>query len=115
VAERFLLLPNIYWLDGWHEELDLPATVMLLVALHERDGFKLPTERMPQWYGWSADTAERGLASLAKLEILSVTTRMTKAPLSPTGLAKTNEYTLQPLWRPVSKAPAVNKSGRGAT
>ncbi|GAP61414.1 conserved hypothetical protein [Arthrobacter sp. Hiyo1] len=92
--DRFFRLPHIFWTDGWYEQLDLPATAMLLVALHEKPGFQLPTEKVPLWYGWSADTAERGFKRLEDLHLLKVTPRVKKAPLSPTGLAKVNEYTL---------------------
>lgn len=93
-SDRFLQLPHAYWTDGWFSKLDLPATAMLLVALHEKPGFQLPTENMPRWYGWSADTAERGFAALEKYGLLDKTTRLKKAPLSPTGQARVNEYTL---------------------
>lgn len=92
--DRFLRLSHAFWRDGWHERLDLPATAMLLVALHEKNAFELPTERVPDWYGWSADTAERGLATLEQLGLLTHTTRLKKAPLSPTGLTKVNRYLL---------------------
>ena len=49
---------------------------------------------MPEWYGWSADTAERGLATLEHLGLLTRTTRLKKAPLSPTGQTKVNRYLL---------------------
>ncbi|HMD23034.1 MAG TPA: hypothetical protein VKH61_02970 [Streptosporangiaceae bacterium] len=93
-TDRFLRLPHAFWRDGWHEQLDLPATAMLLVALHEKNNFELPTERVPEWYGWSADTAERGLATLEHLNLLTHITRLKKAPLSPTGLTKINRYLL---------------------
>jgi hypothetical protein len=41
--DRYLRLPHAFWRDGWHERLGLPATAMLLVALHERNNFELPT------------------------------------------------------------------------
>jgi len=94
--DRFLRLPHAFWLDGWHSRLDLPATAMLLVALHEKPGFELPTEKVPEWYGWSADTAERGLKTLIALGIISKTERVKKAPLSPSGLTSVNQYTLLP-------------------
>jgi hypothetical protein len=93
-SDRFLRFPHAFWRDGWHERLDLPATAMLLVALHEKNNFELPTERVPEWYGWSADTAERGLATLEQLGLLTHTTRLKKAPLSPSGLTKVNRYLL---------------------
>jgi hypothetical protein len=93
-TDRFLRLPHCFWLDGWYERLDLSATAMLLVALHAKHNFELPTERVPDWYGWSADTAERGLATLEEFGLLTHTTRLKKAPLSPTGLTKVNRYLL---------------------
>lgn len=93
-TDRFLQLPHCFWLDGWYAKLDLPATAMLLVALHEKLNFELPTERVPDWYGWSADTAERGLAILEHLGLLTHTTRLKKAPLSPTGQTRVNRYLL---------------------
>jgi hypothetical protein len=93
-TDRFLKLPNTYWTEGWHEKLDLPATAMLLVALHEKPGFELPTEFVPEWYGWSADTAERGFKTLRDHGLLRVYTRLKKAPLSPTGLTEVNQYYL---------------------
>jgi hypothetical protein len=95
-SDPFLRLPHCFWRDGWHERLDLPATAMLLVALHEKNLFELPTERVPVWYGWSADTAERGLAALEQLGLLTHKIRLKKAPLSPTGLTRVNRYLLHP-------------------
>ena len=94
--DRFLRLPHSFWRDGWHERLDLPATAMLLVALHEKNNFELPAERVPEWYGWSADTAERGLAALEHHGLITRTTRLKKAPLSPTGQTKVNRYLREP-------------------
>lgn len=93
-TDRFLKLSHAYWTDGWYEKLDLPATAMLFVALHEKPNFSLPTARMPKWYGWSADTAERGLKTLAQLGLLVVSKRYRKEPLSPTGVTQLNSYTL---------------------
>lgn len=106
-TDRFLKLPHIYWTEGWHTRLDLPATAMLLVALHEKPGFELVTERVPKWYGWSADTAERGLKTLSDLGIVSVHSRLKKTPLSPTGLTKVNVYNLQPPFAPNSSSKTV--------
>lgn len=92
--DRFLKLDNAYWTEGWFDRLDLPATAMLLVALHEKDGFELVTERVPDWYGWSADTAERGLRTLQICGLIDVARRVVKAPLSPTGATVRNVYTL---------------------
>lgn len=97
--DTYLKLPNSYWLQRWNERLSLPGLAMLLVALHAKDSFELPTERVPEWYGWSADTAERGFAELIRLRVLTKATRLAKAPLSPTGLTAVNTYTLDRSWR----------------
>lgn len=111
-SDRFLRLPHLFWLEKWYEKLDLPATAMLLVALHEKPGFQLATEHVPSWYGWSADTAERGFATLINLGILEKTTRLRKAPLSPTGLTKVNEYRLLAPFQPPPRLPMKSsKSG----
>lgn len=127
-SDRFLKLDNRFWIERWYDRLDLPATAMLLVALHEKPGFELPTEHMPQWYGFSADTAERGLKKLRDLDLISVHTRIKKAPLAPTGATQVNVYTLvgpftvEPASAP-SLLPALTKktprktrsTSRGAT
>jgi hypothetical protein len=93
-VDKFIKLNNEFWTDGWFERLDMPATAMLLVALHEKPGFELPTEHVPAWYGWSADTAQRGLKALIDEGLLDVRKRIKKAPLSPTGATEVNIYTL---------------------
>lgn len=94
--QRFLKLAHEFWIEGWDERLDLPATAMLLVALHEKPWFELPTERVPEWYGWSADTAERGFRTLRDKGLLEVRTHLRKAPLSPSGQAAVNLYHVLP-------------------
>jgi len=68
LADRFLTLNHAFWLESWYDRLKLPGLTMLLVALHEsgpkKPVFQLPAEHAPKWYGWSADTTERGLAEL---------------------------------------------------
>jgi hypothetical protein len=96
LADRFLKLPNAYWTDGWCDKLTLPALAMLLVALSEKHGFELPTEKVPAWYGWSADTAERGLAELETHGLLGKSRYRRTEPLSPTGYSIVNTYYLQP-------------------
>jgi hypothetical protein len=93
-SDRFLNLSHRFWTEDWHRKLDLSATAMLLVALHEKPGFELVTERVPAWYGWSADTAERGLKKLQDHGLILVEKRVRKAPLAPNGITVRNAYTL---------------------
>lgn len=93
---RFLRLNDAFWTEGWDEQLSLPAVAMLLVALHEKPDFSLPTEHVPDWYGWSADTAERGFRELRDHGLISVTKHIYSDPISPTGLSSRNIYCVRP-------------------
>lgn len=111
-VDKFIKLSNKFWTDGWFDKLDMPATAMLLVALHEKPGFELPAEHVPAWYGWSADTAERGLRTLVKEGLLEVRKRIKTAPLSPTGVTEVNVYTLVGVLTPErAKTPSIKKAG----
>ena len=105
--ERYLKLPHAYWEDGWHLRLELPAKVMLLIALSLTDGFPLPAERAHDWYGISPDTAQRGVAELAGHGLLDVNERFRAAPLSEIAWTSDRRYTLQPLFRQQRRAGAT--------
>lgn len=66
--------PHAYWLDGWDQELSLPAKIMLLIALDQKQNFSLVAERVPSWYCVSRSTAQQGLRALEEAEILASTT-----------------------------------------
>ena len=105
LGERYLQIPDAFWLTGpgderWFRVLALPEITMLLIALSLRDGFRLPSESAPAWYGISADTASRGLGGLAGRGLLRVDKRFQKTPLSPIGYTVQNLYTLQDLFGP---------------
>lgn len=95
--DRYFQLPVAYWLDAeeaWSSTLTLPAKAMLLVALSLKPGFFLPVEQVPDWYGLSADTAQRGLAELAKRGVLCRQRVPKKAPLLPKGYSYDYRHTL---------------------
>ncbi|MGL5861315.1 MAG: hypothetical protein ACRCY9_08675 [Phycicoccus sp.] len=94
-ADRFIRLNHQFWADDWAQTLTLPAIAMLLVALHEKPGFTLPTEHMPRWYGWSADTAERGLHELRERGLIHIGKQVYTDPISPSGVSSKNIYTAQ--------------------
>ena len=68
---------------------------VLLVALALRPPFVLPVEKAPDWYGISADTAQRGLASLGKYGVLKAVRTYKPVPLAPKGFTYDSRYTLQ--------------------
>lgn len=106
--ERYFKLPYGYWNtdDRWYRTLPFAAKVMLLVALSLPEGFVLPTERAPRWYGISADTADRGLRALDKAGLLHRELKVKKAPQAPRGITQELHHTLQPPFK--QRRPTVN-------
>jgi hypothetical protein len=107
----YLGLPFAYWRNGWYTELDLAAKAMLLIALSLPDRFPLPPEHAPDWYGISKSTADRGLRTLRRNDLLKAVHEPLKSPLAPKGYTLRNVYTLQPPFGPRGfKAGELRKS-----
>lgn len=101
--EPYFKLAHAYWELEWHLRLGLPGKVMLLVALSLDDGFVLPIEKGPAWYGISPDTVQRGLGDLHRSQLLHFDIEFKKAPLSPLGYTEQRQYTLQPPFGPLRR------------
>ena len=95
-GEAYGKLPLVYWRDGYYKELDLAAKATLLIALCQHGAFTLPSEHAKAWYGISADTVERGLATLRRRQILTRRADWRLSRYAQTGFAKTYIYELQP-------------------
>lgn len=93
-SSNFLRVPLEYWSERWYEKLTLPGKAMLLLSLTQRSRFRLTLARVPDWYGFSEDTAQRGMAELEKLGLISSTEHWEIAPLSPTGYRHIATWTL---------------------
>ncbi len=108
-ADDYLKVPVALWLQGpggegrWIRELSVPELAMLLISLSLGDGFWLPIENVPNWYGVSADTAQRGLSGLRDRDLLSVDIRVKAAPLSATGATTEHRYTLNTPFGPLGR------------
>jgi len=105
----YFQIPFEYWTHGIHNELELPGKAMLLVALSLPDGFYLPPERGPDWYGISASTVERGIRELRRKDLLRARRVRKSAPLAPKGYTFVNLYTLAPPFGP-KRATAAGAS-----
>lgn len=97
----YFRVPLALWNEGkkqerWFEILNLPELTFLIIALSNQEGFSLPAERGPDYYGISADTIERGVRGLKKVGLLDVRKNYKKAPLAPEGFTYENCYWLQP-------------------
>ncbi len=101
-SEPYIQIPHALWLDGpddgtyWFEALKLPALAFLYIARCYKLGqnFGLAAERVPDYYGISADTFQRGARQLRNLGLVEVTSKTTKAPLAPLGVTVENRYRL---------------------
>lgn len=119
----YFKLAHAFWLEGpngssehWYQVLDLSAVAMLLIATSLQPNFALALDRVPEWYGFSSDTAQRGFATLGRHDILQINKVYKKAPLSPLGYTFENRYRLNPPFPhrrgaapPRSNNPAVDK------
>jgi len=92
--DPYIKLPEGFWRRGLDQKLTLPGIAMLLVASAEHRHFSLPSERMPEWYGWSADTAERGFRDLKNNGLIDWTAVARAAPNAPLGVTESNHYSL---------------------
>jgi hypothetical protein len=105
-GDSYLTLPHTYWKHGWDRRLDLPAKVVLLIARSLRPGFLLPGQQAAEWYGVSAPTIQRGLASLRQHRLLWTTFEQRAAPRSPVGYRTERRHTLiGPFSRDTPAAP----------
>lgn len=103
VADRFFNVPHAFWEHELDVNLSMPELAMLLTILKERDHAEFPAERMPEWYGWSADTALRGLKGLVARGLVERRASWRKDPRSPVGFTEAWQY--QPvLWLRPSRA-----------
>lgn len=113
--DRHLKLPHAFWTTGptealrWYQHLSLPEITMLLIARSLGDGFRLPFESAPEWYGISADTASRGLHGLVDDGLLDVHKHFKSAPLAPQGYTAELHYTLMPPFGPKGVRSAASR------
>lgn len=113
VGDRYFKVPLALWKAGpdessrWYQVFTLPELAVLLIALSLSDGFRLPQEKGPSWYGVSSDTISRGTNGLQSHGLLHVDKVFKKAPLSPVGYTAEHRYTLQPPFGPVGRRGAT--------
>lgn len=117
--ERYLKLPHAFWLSGpesspdrWYQILNLTEIAMLLIARTMGNGFRLPFESAPDWYGISPDTAYRGLHGLENHGLLRIEKHYKAAPLTPEGYTAENRYTLQEPFGPMPVAARAKREDR---
>lgn len=117
-GESYLKVPFALWQTGpdddhrWYQVLTLPELAVLLIACSHGDGFRLPLEKGPDWFGISADTLARGINRLGKRGLLATDKTYKKAPFSPVGYTAEHRYTLQAPFGPVGKPSRSRPTAR---
>jgi hypothetical protein len=102
--DKFINLPNRFWIEGHDEKLDTPEFAMLLAVAREKPWSSFPAERMPEWYGLSADTTLRGLTKILDLGLVERRFIYRPAPLdAAVGYTKVYEYRLVTWMRPKAR------------
>ncbi|MFG2076995.1 hypothetical protein [Nonomuraea maritima] len=113
--DGYLQLHHDFWTEELDARLKLPGLVMLLVLMTLPAWSSVPSERFPEWYGWSPDTAERGYRELRNLGLVEVRERHIKAPNAPMGYTLANTYKLADPFRhaPGTRRLQAGSSGEG--
>lgn len=107
MGDRYLTVPYAYWRDEWYRKLDLSALAVLLIARSLPKTFPLPMERVPDWYGVSTSTFQKGARTLRKHGLLKHWYVQEPRPLAPEGFTRVNYYELQ---KPFSRPGGRKKS-----
>jgi hypothetical protein len=110
--DAYIQLVDAYWRKELDQTLTLPGIAMLLVASAEYRMFPLATERMPEWYGWSADTAERGFRDLQANGVITWMAQPKIAPNAPLGYTLFNHYALSRPFRHRSRTHVKKSEGQ---
>jgi len=114
-GDSYLKVPFALWQSGpdddhrWYQVLTLPELAVLLIARSHGDGFRLPFEKGPDWYGISADTLARGIDRLGERGLLTTDKTYKKAPLSPVGYTAEHRYTLAAPFGPIGKQSSSSR------
>lgn len=112
--DPYLRIPTTFWTKGYDEQVELPGLAMLLALCAERGRWaKMLPEHMPKWYGWSPDTAERGLKRIVELNLAERREKRKAAPLTPMGFTKYYEYRIRPVMKAKTERPRT-QSGTAA-
>lgn len=110
-ADRYFQLPFEYWTADHYLNLNMPAKIMLLIGLGEAEEFEMPIARVPDWYGISSETAQRGLHALVREGLALYDVRVIKDAEHPEGKRQAKYWRLQgPYRRQRKQLPPVQAS-----
>jgi len=99
-GNKYFGVPFEFWLDDWYVRMTLPELAMLLVLLSELDDFTLPVAKARDWYGFSKDTAQRGLQGLHRHDLVHRRLAWKETRFVEEFYTQERFYTLQPPFGP---------------
>jgi hypothetical protein len=103
-GDAYFKLPLTYWSEAILGHMSLAGRAMWLIVADFKDWRALPTERAKEWYGLSADTAQRGLKELVDRNVIRTRLIRKEAPLTSLGYTWAREY------RPLVVLPQVSQT-----
>ena len=109
VDGHWFSIPHTYWRDGFDLSLSAAEKLMLMVSLDQKDRFRVPTDRVPSWYGLSESTAKRGYAGLVQRGILSREHKWEEDARSPVGWRQDVYYTTEGDWSLAARDAAMKR------
>ena len=109
VDGHWFSIPHTYWRDGFDLSLNAAEKLMLLVSLDQTNRFRVPTDRVPSWYGLSESTAKRGYAGLVQRGILSRAHEWEEDARSPVGWRQDVYYTTEGDWSLAARDAAMRR------
>ncbi|HEY5857288.1 MAG TPA: ArsR family transcriptional regulator [Aldersonia sp.] len=93
----YFTIPDEFWTEEYFGTLNLPALAVLLIILKEttkKPDTPLRRTSMPEWYGISGKTVQKGLDELNAVGLLHERVEVVRAPLSPNGITRHYHYSL---------------------
>jgi hypothetical protein len=117
-TSAFMSIGHQLWTDGpsaeerWYQVLDLAELAVLIIGHMNSDDFALPAERVPEYYGISADTFQRGVTGLKGHGLLDDRWSRKAEPLAPTGYTYERRYTLAAPFGPMGVTSRASGASR---
>lgn len=96
-ANTYFTVPDEFWTEQHFATLSPSALAVLLIILKEttqKPDTPLRRESMPDWYGISGKTVQKGIDELKALGLVHIREAVVSAPLSPNGITRQYFYSL---------------------
>lgn len=110
----YFSIPEEYWTIGHSETLSLPGKAMMLVLLagtSKETSQNVAAQRVPDWYGFSERTAERGYRELRSAKLIQERETYERDPNTP---IKTRRVYYRAFYEPFDTGSRHTRQGQAA-